>query len=303
MASLSGSDNYCKNFSWQYYGGSRSQTAVHPKSFLRNLPFSVIVCPLEGEYYLYYPEERAPRIYRTGEVLFVPPGRPHYVEIRRRCVLHHAHISLRLGFDLDITRLLDIPDRISGGHALSIASICAEMYLLEQDRDRDFSADARQLILAASLMQIFSQAGRLKNPAAMDNGLILRLSPVFRFLKSAFRQQISRKQLAVMAGFSETRFHYVFKQIAGAAPMEYLQSLRLSNAQKLLLTTDMPISQVAEESGFANPYFFSRYFREKIGFPPSLYRKHKRGFFFRQEPGDDESPRDGKSAPGFQADI
>ncbi len=67
-----------------------------------------------------------------------------------------------------------------------------------------------------------------------------------------------------------------FKNYIGKTPMEYLSELRLSSAKELLVNSDMPIYEIAENCGFENIYYFSNKFKHNIGYSPSAYRK-----FFR----------------------
>ena len=66
-----------------------------------------------------------------------------------------------------------------------------------------------------------------------------------------------------------------FKQILKVTPMQYILSLRMSNAQSLLETTEYNISEIAEAVGYDNSLYFSRLFHKHIGVSPSEYRKKR----------------------------
>ena len=51
---------------------------------------------------------------------------------------------------------------------------------------------------------------------------------------------------------------------------------RLEHALHLLLTSDLPVAQVAEACGFGDPSYFGKTFRKKTGLTPTQYR-HRRG--------------------------
>ena len=45
------------------------------------------------------------------------------------------------------------------------------------------------------------------------------------------------------------------------------------SAAELLTSTDLPISDISRRCGYENPFYFSRVFRERMGMPPSEYRR------------------------------
>lgn len=63
------------------------------------------------------------------------------------------------------------------------------------------------------------------------------------------------------------------KAATGLPPGEYLRQKRLKHARRLLETTDMPVSEVAQEVGFKTPAHFSSAFKEAYGVTPSQARK------------------------------
>jgi AraC-like DNA-binding protein len=51
-----------------------------------------------------------------------------------------------------------------------------------------------------------------------------------------------------------------------------VQDRRLSRAAELLVSTDQSIDHIAETCGFANRYYFTRVFAQRMGCPPARYR-------------------------------
>ena len=54
-----------------------------------------------------------------------------------------------------------------------------------------------------------------------------------------------------------------------------LRSIRIDQAARLLLESELNITEVALEVGFGNLSYFSRIFAEETGFSPNKYREHK----------------------------
>lgn len=85
-------------------------------------------------------------------------------------------------------------------------------------------------------------------------------------------ETIDMEQLAKKLGLSYSRFRSLFKEHTGAAPQQYLLSIRINKACELLRHTELPIGEIAERTGFASAYYFSRLFKQKIGTAPSAFK-------------------------------
>ncbi|WP_458095153.1 helix-turn-helix domain-containing protein [Roseomonas sp. WA12] len=78
--------------------------------------------------------------------------------------------------------------------------------------------------------------------------------------------------LAEKAGMSRASFADHFARALGSGPMEFVQSVRLRAAARLLETTDLPLKVVAAAVGYSDPTSLSRAFRGKFGTDPTAYR-------------------------------
>ena len=58
--------------------------------------------------------------------------------------------------------------------------------------------------------------------------------------------------------------------------MEYLLEKRLLLAAEKLLSTNLPVTDIALSCGFTSPSYFTKQFRKLIGSTPSVYRKEKK---------------------------
>ena len=80
------------------------------------------------------------------------------------------------------------------------------------------------------------------------------------------------EQLAKLCNLSLSSFKREFKKEFEDSPTNYINDRRLEKAKELLSTTDLPISEVAYETGFQDSLYFTRLFKNKIGIPPTVYR-------------------------------
>ena len=87
-------------------------------------------------------------------------------------------------------------------------------------------------------------------------------------------QDASFRVEGALTGLPLSRFHFmkVFKKATGRSPRQYLIDLRMRAAMNLLKTTDMPVQEVARQSGFDDPFYFSRIFSRRTGVSPAAYK-------------------------------
>ncbi|AYC32611.1 AraC family transcriptional regulator [Pseudomonas cavernae] len=87
-----------------------------------------------------------------------------------------------------------------------------------------------------------------------------------------FHEGIDQKELAQRCGMTPFRFCRLFKEQLGVGFMEYILRKRMDFAKELLNNSQMPITSIGYESGFKDPSYFARSFKQYMGCTPSEYR-------------------------------
>lgn len=72
-------------------------------------------------------------------------------------------------------------------------------------------------------------------------------------------------------------FAHQFKKIFGFPPIQYIIRRRIGEAQRLLFTTDLSITEVSVRVGYDNISYFNNQFKRFAGMSPQNYRKSKVG--------------------------
>ncbi|MFY7909454.1 MAG: AraC family transcriptional regulator [Emticicia sp.] len=99
-----------------------------------------------------------------------------------------------------------------------------------------------------------------------------RFQKVFSYLIENFKEEITLEQIANIADLSPTSFCRYFKNITKKTFVEVLIEFRLQYACRLLNKTDLPIQQVAFESGFGDVPYFNKLFRKHKNLTPKEWR-------------------------------
>ncbi len=100
---------------------------------------------------------------------------------------------------------------------------------------------------------------------------------VIREAKLMLDQHLEQEvDLELMAKKLRVGYHWLrraFKQETGQSLHQYRLQNRLSRAKLLLKSSDATVEQIALQTGFTDPYYFSSIFKQKTGSTPSGWRK------------------------------
>lgn len=140
----------------------------------------------------------------------------------------------------------------------------------------DWSALAEPYLdaLIVRLASLATQGGSFVPPPR------LTLAPhtvrrVREYIMANLANRITLDDLAMVAGYSRYHFVRAFRISAGYPPYAYLIRQRIEHACALLAGGDLPIAEVAVQSGFSSHAQFSTRFREVMGISPVEYRRHR----------------------------
>ncbi|MBD2847657.1 AraC family transcriptional regulator [Paenibacillus sp. IB182496] len=100
-----------------------------------------------------------------------------------------------------------------------------------------------------------------------------RLERTARYMRSHYKDPITREKLAEIAGLNPEHYSRRFRHYAGVSPMQYLTNLRIETAKRLLRAERHSIAEVARLVGYADPYHFSRRFKQATGRSPSRFKQ------------------------------
>ncbi|WP_150275991.1 response regulator [Paenibacillus tepidiphilus] len=112
----------------------------------------------------------------------------------------------------------------------------------------------------------------------MSKEVLLCLIRAVRYMRRHAGDKINQSDVAAYINMSRGYFSQCFARFAGETFGECLRGMRLQLAKTLLLTTNIPVCEIACRSGFEDDRYFSRLFREHVGRLPSEYRAEGMGY-------------------------
>ncbi|WP_096187664.1 response regulator transcription factor [Evansella halocellulosilytica] len=93
------------------------------------------------------------------------------------------------------------------------------------------------------------------------------------YINDHLHEKISLKDVAKIVHLNPSYFSVLFKEKTEMTFSEYLIRKRLQHAKHLLISTQLPISNIAEKCGYQTAKYFIKIFKENEGLTPSKYRK------------------------------
>lgn len=113
-------------------------------------------------------------------------------------------------------------------------------------------------------------------PPSQDPRLLRRLLRAKDRMDAASDEAWPVERLAAVSGVSEAHFARSFKDAFGLPPHRYLLTRRIERATALLRDTDLPITDIAFQTGWGSLGTFGRTFRDVTGESPGAHRERWR---------------------------
>ena len=105
------------------------------------------------------------------------------------------------------------------------------------------------------------------------------ISKALAYINTNYQENLTLDMVSGFVHMSKSNFCLVFKRVVGETFANYLNSLRIAHVHKLLSTTDMSLSEIAERTGFSTVDYMSKSFKKIHGLSPAKMRKQKDRLF------------------------
>ena len=95
------------------------------------------------------------------------------------------------------------------------------------------------------------------------------------YIDRHFMEELSVDDLSARVHMSTSGLAHQFKKRFGFAPIQYIIRRRIGEAQAILVSTDLSITEVSARIGYDNISYFNNQFKKFTGLSPQSYRKYK----------------------------
>lgn len=147
---------------------------------------------------------------------------------------------------------------------------------LKMEREQEKKQDGFQSMLTTLFSEIIIYLSRAVSGSNDKEYIVInKFAKVLGYIEDHFTSEIKAENLAKLANMSRRNFQREFKRIVGTNPLAYILDLKIENAKKLLVNTNLNMSEISQQTGFPDSNYFSRKFKEHTYMTPREYRKHK----------------------------
>lgn len=169
--------------------------------------------------------------------------------------------------------------RLDARELLAVDTIMEKM-LREKKQPDDASEGYMKLLLGELLLIILRhvrQSDLRSRNAEHPTTLHRKVSDIVKHINEHFHEPMSLKGLADHFHISSYYLCRIYKEVTGFSVIEYVNTLRVQEAQKLLKSTRISVTDITEKVGFESSTHFGRIFKAISGMSPLQYRKWAKG--------------------------
>ncbi|HHT89549.1 MAG: AraC family transcriptional regulator [Bacillota bacterium] len=163
--------------------------------------------------------------------------------------------------------------RLSAADQTLVETILSKMRK-EERRNLAWSAFYQKILLSELLVLASRKASeQLEDYFYPEGPVHQKIHNIVRFMGENYQQMLSLSDLAERFFVSPAYLSRAFKRVTGLTLTEYLNTVRIKEAQRLLRQSNSTVSDVALQVGFSSHTHFGRTFKQMTGLSPIKYRK------------------------------
>ena len=126
--------------------------------------------------------------------------------------------------------------------------------------------------LLVHVYDIYISQGSLKNISHMNH----RITGIVEYITRNYKSPLSLSRIASHFNISRYYLCKLFKENIGMTFSDYLNNIRIMEAKKLLVSTQMRITKIADKVGYTNTSYFCKVFKKTMGMSALEYRVRKK---------------------------
>lgn len=153
-----------------------------------------------------------------------------------------------------------------------VEELLREMILIAKSED-DYSPSKLQSLLMNLLFKLSDHIKKIQGATESVTPMPAKVYELLHYLKANYNQTNTLDNLSTLFFVSPYHMTRIFKTTTGFTIFEYIHSLRVIEAKRLLKETSNTISKISQDVGFSNASSFGKVFKSITGISPLNYRR------------------------------
>jgi AraC-like DNA-binding protein len=224
--------------------------------------------------------------FESGDLVLLGPNLPHCWELLDSeketvptCIVTHFSENI---INSDFFKMPELEKVVE----LLKESNTGTRFIIKNDNEirqiLEDMANSEGLEYYIGLLKIFNFLVKIENKETLSNPMnpanvfsknLDKVNKVYEYVFQNIQEGIKLEDASSVLNMAPSSFCRFFKKKTSLTFMEYVKSVRVGIAAKLLAETDKPITHICFESGYNNLANFNHYFKDSMGKTPSEYRK------------------------------
>lgn len=150
---------------------------------------------------------------------------------------------------------------------------CMQNILLEMQEREPEHPMVCQAYMDILVVQLMRNTGTSMTQVSGSSPTNRQCATIRRYIDNHYKEQLTLDLLAAEANVNKYYLAHAYKQTYGISPINYMISRRIQEGKRLLVETDLSLSQISGILGFSSASYFSQSFRKAEGISPAEYRK------------------------------
>lgn len=224
--------------------------------------------------------------FNTGDLVLLGPNLPHCWEVLGNedgkdpsCIVTHFSENIITSdfFKMpELEKVVDLLKQANRGIRFKVKNDTEIRRILEK------MSEIAGLEYYIGLLKIFNSLLKVEDREELSNPMDLsavfsknldKINKVYEYVFQNIYKGINLKDASAVLHMAPSSFCRFFKKKTNITFMDYVKSVRIGIAAKLLAETDEQITHICFESGYNNLANFNHYFKNLMGKTPSDYRK------------------------------
>ncbi len=208
-----------------------------------------------------------------GECVLVFPHQFHHYMDMVEGAMEWLFITFELGDSEPLEKLRNRPVVLDQEGLRLIRDVVQEYVHPEEEKSDVVEIAYRLSRLLLHLVNAPEIPAERRGVNKTDDSRDVILERINREVRSDLAHAPGIEELAQRLGYSASHLRAMFRSNLGISLGKYIRESRLAEAAKLLQSTNLQVTEVAQKSGFESLFAFSRAFKKAYGMAPTAYAK------------------------------